>query len=106
MALFGLSKPNITLKNYKEFYFKHYYFPKNLCEGIDFVAAIERTSKKRAAEMIMARGFSAYMGDKVTEEIKLNTVARERNEEAKRTRFAFILRKVAREKGMDISKFI
>ncbi len=106
MALFGLSKTNITLKNHKEFYFKHYYFPQNLCEGIDFVAVIERISKKKAAEMIMARGFSAYMGDKVTEEIELNAVARERNEEAKRTRFAFILRKVAREHGMDISKFI
>jgi hypothetical protein len=106
ISLFGLAKPNVTLRNYKEIYYKHYYFPKNLCEGIDFVAALECTSKKRAAEIIMARGFSAYMGDKVAEQIKLDTDARERSEKAKRVRFAFILKKFAREHGMDISKFI
>jgi hypothetical protein len=46
------------------------------------------------------------MGDKVTEQIKLGNAARERNEKAKRTRFAFILRKYARAKGLDISIFI
>ena len=105
-SLFVTRKPNITRLNHKDLYFKSYYFPKNLCDGVNLVAAIERTSKKRAAEILMTRGFSAYMGDKVTEQIKLDTAARERNEKLKRTRFAFILRKVARARGMDISNFI
>jgi hypothetical protein len=56
--------------------------------------------------MLVTTGISAWLGDKIADQIKLDHEARERNEKAKRTRFAFILRKLAREQGYDISKFI
>jgi hypothetical protein len=46
------------------------------------------------------------VGSKIADQIKLDHEAREKHEKMKRTRFAFILRKLAREKGWDISKFI
>jgi hypothetical protein len=106
MSLIGVSKSNITFKNRKDEYHKAYWLPKNVCNGIELVALIERTSKKAPAELLMKAGLSSYMDGKITEQIKLDTAARERNEKPKRTRFAFILRKYARERGMDISKFI
>ena len=38
---------------------------KKMSDGIELVAAIERCSKKDAAQMILQRGYSAYMGEKV-----------------------------------------
>jgi hypothetical protein len=51
------------------------------------VVKIERISKKNAAELLMKAGLSSYMGEKLT-------------------RFVLELRKLARERGYDISKFI
>jgi hypothetical protein len=106
MGLFFTGKSNVTFLNHKDEYYTHYYFPENLCNGIKIVADIERTTLRNAAVQLMKTGLSSYMGDKVTEQIKLDNAARERNEKAKRTRFAFILRKYARARGVDISKFI
>jgi hypothetical protein len=55
---------------------------------------------------LVEAGISKYIGEKIAEQIKLDHEARERGERAKRTRFAFIMRKLAREQGYDISKFI
>jgi hypothetical protein len=61
---------------------------------------------QRVVAKLVEAGISRYIGDKIAEQIKLDHEARERNEKAKRTRFAFILRKIARQNGYDISKFI
>ena len=106
VGLFVTKKTNITFLNHKELYYKHYWFPKNLCDGVDLVAAIERTSKKMAAQMLMERGFSSYMGDKVKQEIERQRSRRENNQIKSPSRFAILLRKMARERGIDISKFI
>jgi hypothetical protein len=106
MGIFTTKTPNITRINHKDLYFKNYYFPENLCKGIDIIAQIERTSKIRAASLLMEMGISSYMHQKIALQVQLDNEARERNEKAKRTRFAFILRKIARSQGYDISKFI
>ena len=106
MGLFGAKKPNVTRLNHKDEYYKNYYFAKNLCDGIEFIAKIERTSKKRTAELLMKAGLSSYMGDKISEYIHSEHIAKEQNQKAKITRFVLELRKLAREHGMDISKFI
>jgi hypothetical protein len=54
----------------------------------------------------MKAGLSSYMGGKLTEYIKNERAARELNQKVKMTRFVRILRRYAREHGMDISKFI
>ena len=84
MGLFGTKKPNITFINRKNEYYRNYYFPKQLCDGIDMVSAVELISKKAAAEMLMKAGLSSYMGEKVTEHIQSEEVARKLNQKAAR----------------------
>ncbi len=97
---------NVTRLNHKDEYYKNYYFNKKLCDGIEIVAAEERTSKKLAAELLMKAGISSYMGRKITEYIQNQHAARELNQNVKIPRFVLELRRLAREHGMDISKFI
>jgi hypothetical protein len=106
MGLFGANKPNVTRLNHKDEYYKDYYFNKKLCAGIELVAAIERTSKKNAALLLIERGFRSYMGEKVKIAIEDERAARELNQKVKMTRFVMLLRRYAREHGMDISKII
>jgi hypothetical protein len=106
MGLFVTKKPNVTSLNHKDEYYRNYYFPKNLCTGIDLVAKIERTNKKQAAELLMKAGLSSYMGGKLTDYIHSEQIAREQNQKIKMTRFIQVLRRYAREHGMDISKII
>lgn len=106
LGLFTANKPNMTRLNHKDEYYKNYYFNQKLCNGIRLVADIERTSKKQAAELLMRAGLSSYMGAKVTEQIEMERAARELNQKVKATRFVRELRKLAKSKGMDISKFI
>ena len=106
MGLFVTKKGNVTFLNHKDEYFKNYYFNKKLCDGIKIVADIEDCSKKSAAELLMKAGLSSYMGQKLTDYIHDEQLAREQNQKIKMTRFVYILRKYAREHGMDISKII
>ena len=46
IGLFIPAKPNVTLVNNKEENYSHYYFPKNLCDGIELITAIERITRK------------------------------------------------------------
>jgi hypothetical protein len=77
-----------------------------MSSGVDIVAKIERTCKKAAAELLMKVGLSIYMGDKVTEFIISERAAREQNQKVNIPRFIREIRRLAREKGMDIFKFI
>ena len=106
MALFVTKKSNVTFLNHKNEYFKNYFFNKKLCDGIKLVADIEHSSKKAAAELLMKAGLSSYMGAKLTKYIEDESVAREQNQKIKLTRFIMVLRRYAREHGMDISKII
>ena len=106
MGLFGANKRDSAHKLYPNRYYKSYYFEKPLCDGIELVAKIERKSKKDAAEMLMKAGLSSYMGAKLTEYIQDERAAREFHQKMKMTRFTRVLRQYARERGMDISKFI
>jgi hypothetical protein len=106
MGLFGTNKTVNAHELYPNEYYKHFYFKKSLCDGIKIVADIERTSKKQAAELLMKAGLSSYMGAKLTEYIKSERAARELSQKVKMTRFVQVLRRYAKERGMDISKII
>ena len=106
MGLFGTDKPNVTFLKRKDEFFKNYFFNKKLCDGIKLVADIERSSKKNAAELLMKAVLSSYMGGKLTKYIEDERAAREQNQKIKMTHFIMVLRKYARQHGMDISKII
>ena len=105
MYLFGTSKTVNAHKLYPNEYHKHFYFTKPLCDGIELIAKIERTSKKDAAELLMKAGLSSYMGSKIAEYRENERKSRDQNQKLKLNRFVLELRKLARERGMDISKF-
>jgi hypothetical protein len=71
-------------------------------DGIEWVARIERVSKKKAARLLIERGFSSWMGEKIKTELAI----RELESKPHLTRFILEFRRFAREHGMDISKFI
>ena len=106
MGLFVTKKPNITHLNHKEEYYNAFYFTHKLCIGVDLVAEMERTTKKAAADLLMRAGLSRYMGKKLAEYIKSEQAARESNQKIKLPRFVTVLRRYARQHGIDISKII
>ena len=58
---------NVTLLNHRDIYYKHYYFPRNLCDLIDIVSRMDSISKKTAAEKMMRAGFSKWICARVRE---------------------------------------
>jgi hypothetical protein len=75
-------------------------------DGIELVAKIEGVSKKEAARQLIERGFSKWMAEKFKEEHEIQAAARELQQQVKVTRFIRELRRFAKERGMDFSKFI
>jgi pantoate kinase len=71
-------------------------------DGIELVAKIERMTKKKAIRSIFERGFSSYIGEKMKQAMAI----RELQQKPKATRFILELRRFAKQRGMDISKFI
>ena len=75
-------------------------------EGLEFIAAVERTSKIRMTNELMERGIKSYFGEKLGNYIEDDIEARKRGERATVTRFIRELRKLARAKGYNISKYL
>jgi pantoate kinase len=73
---------------------------------IEFLAKTERKSKKKMASELMELGLRKFMGEKIREYNKRVIAARQLEQEPELTRFIILLRKFAKEHGMDISKFI
>ena len=101
MALFGTKVEGDPHKRFPDSYYRTIYFDKRMYDGIAWVAKMERVSKKKAARLLIERGFSSWMGEKIKEDRAL----RKLEEEPHLTRFILEFRKFAREHGMDISKF-
>jgi hypothetical protein len=91
---------------YPDEYYGRISFNKALYNGIELVAKIERINKKAAAQELIERGFSRYMGEKLEEYAKNEVRARDLNQKLRATRFILELRRFAKDHGMDISKFI
>jgi len=104
--LFRPKMHNTTRLRHPEEYYCCYFFTKKVGDGIDVVSKIEHSTKKAAANMLMERGLSAYMGSKITKSIQRGDISAEPDQKAERTWFKRVMRKRAREQGNDISKFI
>ena len=102
MSLFGTKKQLSTYKRHPDEYYKLIWFDKKMFDGIAWVARFERVSKKKAARLLIERGFSSWLGEKIKEELAI----KELEDEPHLTRFVIELRRFAKQRGMDISKFI
>jgi hypothetical protein len=101
MALFGTKKQLSTYQRHPDEYYKLIWLDKKMFDGVVWVARFERVSKKKAARMLLERGFSRWLGEKIKEDRAL----RELESKPHLTRFILQFRRFAREHGMDISKF-
>ena len=102
MALFGTKKQLNTHQRHPDAYYKTVWVSKKMDDGIVLVSKIERLSKIRAVHLLLERGFSSYMGEKLKTEMAIRELERKPH----LTRFVLELRRFAKERGMDISKFI
>jgi pantoate kinase len=75
-------------------------------DGIDLVSKIEHKSKKKAARLLIERGFRSYIGEKLKEAIQTEIAVDKLRRNPELTRFVLELRRFAKERGMDISKII
>ena len=106
VSLFTPLKTTDAHKRFPDAYYRRIYFTKPLFEGIEFLAKVERKSKKQMAHELMELGISSLMGEKIREYNKRVIAARELQQEPELTRFIILLRRWAKERGYDISKFI
>jgi hypothetical protein len=102
MSLFGTKKGVNPHTRYPDAYYGRVFFDKPMFDGIKLVAKLERTSKKKPARLLIERGFRSYMGEKLKMELALRVLERK----PRLTRFVLELRRLAKTRGMDISKFI
>jgi hypothetical protein len=93
MGLFGTNKTVNAHELYPDEYYKHFYFKKSLCDGVELVSKMERTKTKQAAGTLMKAGLSKYMEIKVAEHIQEDLLPGELNLKMKITRFLLILRR-------------
>jgi intein-encoded DNA endonuclease-like protein len=87
MGYFAPTKIVNAHELYPNEYYKHFYFNKPLCDGIELVAEIEKINKKKASQNLIKRGFSSWMGEKVKNHIDNEKSARELDQKIKLTRF-------------------
>jgi hypothetical protein len=106
MALFGTKKGVNPHTRYPDAYYGRVFFDKPMFDGIKLVAKIERTTKKKAARLLLEEGFKNYIGEKLKEAIKVEIAVDELRRKPRATRFILELRRFAKQRGMDISKFI
>ena len=84
------------------------HIPERLSEGIKLVARIENVSFDDAVSVLLEEGFKKYVGEKLKEDIEEKRKIKEMNLQwqPRPTRFARVLRKFARERGMDVKKIV
>jgi len=75
-------------------------------EGLEFIAEVERKSRVGMANEIFERGIKSYFGEKLGKYIEDDIEARKHGARATVTRFVRELRKLAKVKGYDISKYL
>lgn len=103
-GLFVTKKPNVTRLNHKNRYFHNYYFSKSNCEWIAMIAKADHISKQDTVDMLVGRGFSVYIGEKIRLHVLAIKAAREFNEKKKMGLYISILKKYARKQGIDLPK--
>ena len=63
---------NVTRLNHRDIYYKHYYFPRNLCDLIDIVSWMDRISKKLRPKCRRKPGFQNTWIKKSASSLKAN----------------------------------
>jgi hypothetical protein len=104
MTLFHTKKPNITIKNHPESYYKHVYIEQSLFDGIDFLATLKPVSKKKMTHDLLSKSFSVEIGPLIDQYIKESKIREEAGQRRQPNSFIIAPRKLSRKQGYDIEK--
>jgi len=106
MALFVTKKQQNTHLRHPDAYFRTIWVSEKMYAGIDWVAKFERVSKVRAVNLLLERGFRSWIVERIKAEAALKERERQLSRKPYPSRFVLGLRRLAKTRGMDISKFI
>jgi hypothetical protein len=106
MALLVPKKQVSAHTRYPDAYYKSIYFDKQMFDGIELVAKVERLTKKKAARLLMEEGFRNYISKGLHEYIKDDIADNKLRQRRAIAPFIRELRRFAKERGVDIFKFI
>jgi hypothetical protein len=102
MALFGPKVEGDPHKRFPDKYYRQMFFTRPLFEGIEFLAKVERKSKKKMANELM--GISRFWGEVLGKYNEAVLAERELAKIPEIVRFIRAYNKMAKQKGFDISK--
>jgi hypothetical protein len=107
-ALFGVKKRNIAFELRRDEYYRNVYFDKSRYETLEVLAKANHMSRKRMNRELFDRGVRVFLGEIIGEYNRQIILAREQGQhgKVKGTPFIYMLRRWAKAKGYDISKFI
>jgi hypothetical protein len=105
-AFFTPRKPNVTVKNYPERYYKTIWISKSLYEAIEFLAKFNHTSRMKTCNELLELGISQYMGDLISESVRQDNALDEQDKSVRPNYFGLMFRRWAKSKGGDISKSV
>jgi hypothetical protein len=101
-ALVGKPKNNSTFQNRPDEYFAHVYVDRNLWQGVVFLAKANGVTRKQVVHQALQAGLSRLLGEAVLE---INRRAASQDEDGlppRRTPLTRELKRLAREKGLEI----
>ena len=105
MRIFGKKSKLSPHRRFPHSYYKSVYISKDVYNGIELVAGIEKTSVKKMADMLLEVGIRYYVVNLMKQQGLNEMVKGEFNQNIQRN-FVRELIKYAEEQGIDISKFI
>jgi hypothetical protein len=102
-AVFKPPKPNVTVKNYPERYYKTIWIGKSLYEAIEFVAKANRKSRMKTCNELLELGISQYLGDLIVQSLRQDNTVDEQDVPIRPNYFGLLFRQWAKSKGADTS---
>ncbi len=109
MGFFGFKYHNAPLTTYKrrpDDYFSQSWIDKPDTLGLKFIGWIEHKSRKALVKEYLDYCISKRMGELIHEHNEMVAAARAAGVQPKPTRYSIAMRRMAKELGADISKFI
>jgi hypothetical protein len=99
-AFFAPRKPNVTVKNHPERYYKTIWISKSLYEAIEFLAKFNRKSRMKTCNDLLELGISQYMGDLIAGSVRQDNSLDEPDKSVRPNYFGLLFRQWAKTKGI------
>jgi hypothetical protein len=102
-ALLAPRKPNVTIKNHRDVYYRTVWISKPVYKAVEFPAKFNRQSRMKQCNEMLELGFSVYMADLIKESVRQDNAVDEQDKSVRATYFGLMFRQWAKSKGKDTS---